>query len=69
MSIPGYSRLFLRKSNFFNVEDSTENIGVLGSAVVSVPTIPKVCGSNPSEGTVGILASRPVRVWILSHLD
>ena len=27
--------------------------GVIGAAVVSAPTIPKVCGSNPSGGTVG----------------
>ena len=32
---------------------------------VSAPTIPKVRGSNPSGGTLGIRVSRPVRVWIL----
>ena len=41
--------------------------GVLGSAVVSAPTVPKVCGSNPSGGIVGILAFRPVRMWILVY--
>ena len=44
--------------------------GVLGSAVVSPPTLPKVRGSNPSGGTVRILASQLVWVWILvCHLS
>ena len=40
-------------------------MGVRGLVAVSAPTIPKVRGSNPSWGTVGIVASPPVRVWIL----
>ena len=43
--------------------------GTLSSAVVSGPTIPKVCGLIPSGGIVRIFASRLVQMWILvSHL-